>query len=386
VSAPASTGRTLTALLVCPNRELGRQLLSVPAANRVQVLAELHTYPAPKVLDMRLRQIDPDLVILDVASDPAKAAQLIPGITGSSTAPILALHLENDAGAIVRALRMGASEFLAAPFDLEATRLALERVARLRLPRSADERPSGKVILFSSLKPGSGATFLACHTALQLRDTTGQPVLVMDLDSEEATATFCLGSGEGSPKPNPLPYGCESFQTAFGVDIRPAPEPASPHPDAVPHLSEKIDLARRRYGWVVLDAPAVFHRISLLALPEADTAVLVTTDGLTDLHLARKGIAMLAALGIGQERVRVAVNRRVQPTTAGLDKALGCQVSYSFPQDDAAERAFSQGRPGYAGSHLSRRIASLVSSLSEKRNVPKEGKDTSSGGNRCVQH
>ncbi len=113
------TAQPLTALLIAPDRELAQQFSKTLGATRAfQILAELKTYPTRQILEMRLRQLQPDLVLLDLASDFATAEELIRLVTQTQPgAQVVGLHRRNDSEAILRSLRLGASEFLYAPFD-----------------------------------------------------------------------------------------------------------------------------------------------------------------------------------------------------------------------------------------------------------------------------
>ena len=158
----------LTALMIAPGRELAREFVeSVGAARAFQILAELKTYPSQQVLEMRLRQLQPDVVLLDLATDLERACELIYWVTSSNPAiHVVGLHSRNDSEAILRSLRMGASEFLCAPFEAAIQEQALERIRRLLGPPAEAPREPGKVLLFASAKPGSGASTLAAQAAL----------------------------------------------------------------------------------------------------------------------------------------------------------------------------------------------------------------------------
>src|SRR6266700_2386903 len=75
------------------------------------------------------RQSKPDLVVVSLDADHAKALQLIQQLTSEfSTMPILAVSARGDGQSILQALRAGAKEFLTAPVVLEELLLALQRL------------------------------------------------------------------------------------------------------------------------------------------------------------------------------------------------------------------------------------------------------------------
>src|SRR4030081_2426025 len=111
----------LTTLLIAPDRELARQLAqSLAQSKAFQVVSEMKAYPSAQTLEIRLRQIRPDLVLVDVASDLEAAAEVIRSVCSSGQPiQVVGLHHHNDSTAMLRSLRVGAIEFLHAPFDVQ---------------------------------------------------------------------------------------------------------------------------------------------------------------------------------------------------------------------------------------------------------------------------
>src|SRR3954462_1157788 len=73
----------ITALLIAPNRDLAQQFTATMSETHAfQILADLKSYPPPQTLEIRARQLKPDVVLLDLASDLAAATELIRFIVG----------------------------------------------------------------------------------------------------------------------------------------------------------------------------------------------------------------------------------------------------------------------------------------------------------------
>ena len=122
-------------------------------------------------------------MLLDLVSDIEQACETIRVVSSfRPPAQVIGLHHSKDSQAIVRSLRMGASEFLHSPFDASAQKEAAARIRRLRQPEQPAEQEPASVICFSSTKPGSGASTLAAQTAFALRRLTGRRVLLADFD------------------------------------------------------------------------------------------------------------------------------------------------------------------------------------------------------------
>ncbi|HWY47582.1 MAG TPA: hypothetical protein VNX70_09375, partial [Bryobacteraceae bacterium] len=261
-------GPVLTALSVIPNRELAGQFsLAIERTRAFQILSDFKSYPSLQTLEIRLRQNKPDVILLDLVSDLDVACELIRGVNALNLQThVVGLHLRNDSDAILRSLRMGASEFLYAPFDPETQTEAVARLRRLLQPEPADDAKPGTIIAFASAKPGSGASTLAAQTAFALRRTTSQRVLLADFDLMGGMIGFylklshtksLLDALEAADQLNDLLW--PSFVAAAdGVDILPAPETAYAGGVDAARLHAVLEYVRLNYDWVVIDLPVVF--------------------------------------------------------------------------------------------------------------------------------
>ncbi len=367
----------LTALLVAPNREMAEQFLStVPQTRAFQVLADIRSYPHEQALDVRLRQLKPDVVLLDVATNPDLAAELIRFIVGAHPeVHVVGLHVANDSEAILRILRSGASEFLHAPFDVETQREAITRLDRLRRPEAGGSE-RGAVVVFSSAKPGSGASTLATQTAFAIRKASGQRVLLADFDLMGGAIAFYLKLGHGGSLVDALETP-DRMDAAFwssltlncgGIDVLPAPEMPSVAAVDPARLHEVLEYARRCYDWVIIDLPAIFHHISLLTLTDSDRAFLVTTPELPSLHLTRRAVNLLTQVGIDKARFQVLVNRVGKRDGIGetdMEKIFNCPVHETFPNDYfSLHRVVTHGQTLGGDCELGRAVDRLADKLS----------------------
>jgi Flp pilus assembly CpaE family ATPase len=151
------------------------------------------------------------------------------------------------------------------------------------------------------------------------------------------------------------------------VDVLPAPDAPCSDPIDPARFQEVLRHVRLAYDWTVLDLPAVFTRISLLAVSEADRAFLVSTSELPSLHLTRKAVHLLMQLGFTREQFQVVVNRASRHDgIAGADigKLFDCPVHASFPNDYfSLHRVITLGRPLAGDCELGRAVEGLASRL-----------------------
>ena len=373
-------------MLIAPNRELAEQLThTLPETRAFQILADLKKYPSDQVLEIRLRQLQPEVILLDVASDLESACGLIRRLSSlRPPVPVIGLDTTRRPEVVMRLLKLGAREYLAAPFDLPAQKEAVTGIARLRRPEPATAAELGRIIAFASAKPGSGASTLAWQTALALERKTRERVLLADLDLAAGTVSYYSARQSECSFLDVLEQAGQSGLSGWvapaedgrGVDILAAPAKPSEMPFDPVRFRQALDHLRSRYGWTLLDLPAVFHRVSLLALANAERTFLVSTTELPSLHLARKAVRLLSQLGISADRFEVVINqagRREGITGQELEKILGCRVRISMPDDHSRlHQAIALGEQVEAGSGFGEAIDGLAGRMagpvrSEKR-------------------
>jgi len=377
VSQLLHNGPEITALLISPDRGLAQKFLeTLPQTRGFQILADLKNYPPTETLEIRARQLKPQVILLDLASDSQMAVELVRFVASlNPTIHVVGLHTHNDSQTILQSLRAGAVEFLYAPFDLPTQREAISRLRRLVVPESLQRSEAGHAVAFSSSKPGSGASTIATQTAFSLHRLTGKRVLLADCDLTGGTIGFYLKLSHSYSLLDALQH-VEHLDAALwnslavnygGVDILPAP--AIPHADPVDgaRLRMLVEQARQMYDWVILDLPTIFSPTSLMAAAECERAFMVSTADLPSLHLTRKALTMLNQFGFPKERFHVLVNRlerREEISIADMEKLFGCSVHASLPNDYfALHRVVTLGQPLGSENDLGRAIESVAQRL-----------------------
>ena len=363
-------GAELTALLICPNRPLAQQFTSTLADNKTfNILADVKTYPTPQALDMRVRQLRPDLILLDLSSNLETALGLMPYITSfRPSVHIIGLHLASDAEVIMRSLRAGATEFLCAPFDIPTQNTVLARVLRLRENEERTQPTRGKLIAFVGAKAGYGATTLAYNTAYALRKEGRSKVLLADFDLLGGTISFALRLNHGYSLLDGIRHSDQLDNSLWsslignvgGLDVMPAPEKPETMSFEGHQIHEILEYARVIYEAVVVDLPSAYERISMATLGDADQILIVCTPELPSLHMTRKCIVFLDQMGFSRDRFRVIVNRisrKDDLSCQDMEKVFNFPVHFTFPDDySTLHRALTAGKPVPSGCELGKQI------------------------------
>ena len=376
------TGAELTALLICPNRALAQQFTTTLADNKTfNILADVKNYPTPQALDMRVRQLRPDLILLDLSSSLDTALGLMPYITSfRPTVHIIGLHQTSEAEIIMRSLRAGATEFLCAPFDLATQNTVMARVLRLRETEERTQPQRGQLIAFVGAKAGYGATTLAYNTAYALR-AANRKVLLADFDLLGGTISFALKLNHNYSLLDGIRHS-DQLDTALwnalignagGLDVMPAPDKPEAMTFEGHRVHEVLEYARVMYELVVVDLPSAYERISIATLGDADQVFIVCTPELPSLHMTRKCITFLDQMGFSRDRFRVLVNRttrRDELSREDMEKVFNFPVYFGFPDDyQTVHRALTAGRPAPPNCDLGRQVTKFSQSLAPLENA-----------------
>src|SRR5262249_38935215 len=117
-----------------------------------------------------IRQSTPDVVVISLDSDQAKALTLIGQLAQEAPdTPVLAISARGDGQAILQALRAAAREFLPVPVVLEDLLKALQRLQRGRATGASSNgeptssKPESQVIAVLGSRGGVGCTSLAVN-------------------------------------------------------------------------------------------------------------------------------------------------------------------------------------------------------------------------------
>jgi pilus assembly protein CpaE len=304
-----------------------------------------------------IRQSQPDVVVVSLDSDQAKALQLISRLSAEvPDLPILAISARGDGQAILQALRSGAREFLTAPVVLEELLKALERLQRGRHHgngRSNGEAPAKKseslVLAVLGSRGGVGCTNLAVNLGATLAQDPAHNVALIDLDlalgdadvALDLMADYTLADVALNIERLDLQFLRRSLSKhASGLSLLPHPVQME---DAglirEDHLQRVIGLLRASYTHLVLDLSKSFSITDVTALRMADVILLVAQLELSSL---RNVVRMLLTLGADEStasKVQVILNRVGSECDISLKKAeetIGKPIFWQVPNEPKA--------------------------------------------------
>src|SRR5438874_3567133 len=299
-----------------------------------------------------IRQSQPDVAVVALDADHAKALQLIAQLARECPGlPILAVSGRGDGQSILQALRSGAKEFLTAPVVLEELLTALQRLQRTRLaddgtPFNGAAKADSLVIAVAGARGGVGSTNIAVNLGCTLAQNPAFAVALIDLDLALGDADVALDLMPDYTLAD-VALNIERLDMTFlrrSLSKHSSGLSLLPHPVQMEdvglireeHLQRVIGLLRASYSHLVLDLSKGFNSTDVTALRMADTILLVSQLELTSLRNTVRILLTLGADATLGDKVKVVLNRVGSDADIGLKKAeetIGKPIFWQVPND-----------------------------------------------------
>jgi len=299
----------------------------------------------------------PIIAVMDINQDPQRAFGIAEEI--KFKLPNVRLIVTSDNGSpeiILRAMRSGAEEFLAQPFNWPEVLNSFEAIRRKidsHSPRTAER---GHIIAISSNKGGVGATTIATNLASSLvgrRKSVCLVDLVLQFGSVtsflniEASYTI-LDLAKNLKRIDPLFLDGSLAKHASGIRVLAEPFYAEDARRVTPaDIDEILDLLVQSFDFVVVDTPKEFDDMLTVVLDKANLILFVTEMDVPSLKSAHRAFEMLERMGIYEKKIRLILNRYVKSklmTLESVEKALGARVFWTLPNNyPVAIAAVNQG-------------------------------------------
>ena len=358
----------ITAVLISTDSEFRDEIEGILAGPEGGVDVRL-TLPMPftEIGDAeigRIGQIDPDLVLVDLESDPHIGLRFIQYLvdTGVATA-IIGAGRDLSQDLLLQAMQAGVTEILTKPVNSAQVLSALQRIWR-KTGRKTEEKTKsgpGRALALFGTKGGVGTSSLAVNLAVEIQRMTRKRTLLLDLDVELGETALMLGM---EPKFS-LTDLIRNFHRVdsgllasyiehhdCGIDLLAAPfQPGDYETVGQDRVRQVIRFLRDQYDFVIMDTPKSLHPASIGGLEEADEVYLITTPTLPAVRNLVRSLPLVKQL-VGEHRadsIRLVLNR-FQPgdliSVREVEETVGLDVLHTIRNDfEAVMGGINEGHP-----------------------------------------
>ena len=341
----------------------------------------LERYPTALALAQLLNSSEPEVVLLDLCDEEAALHCASDIRRKYPSAAVIGVGSEASSARLVNYV---SGLHAVIPFPPTPEDMVGASESSLRMLRSKIE---GNLMTFLPAKAGSGATTIAWHTAAELAAVSGKKVLLIEGDLRSGVLSFLLNLRPEVPLQAVLRRSGEidglllgqAATKLEGVDLLISDRSSSD--PGWPDYFRLIDVATRRYAYVLLDAPELPDAPLREVVRRAGRIFLVTTSDVAAVRLAQRTCHDLDKMGIDQGKVELIANQwnRGDLTQKHLEEFLGRPVAHAFPSDHRSVAAAALRSPRIPqGSELAKSFREFAVKISGSPAL--DGKGESLGG------
>ncbi|MEC9094519.1 MAG: pilus assembly protein CpaE [Planctomycetota bacterium] len=335
----------LRVVLVDPEDSTREEIKSVLLTNELLCLeADCSRY---EFFPEMVQQTAPEIGLITIDSDPAKAIELLSRVRSTSPQTIwMVLSRSHDGQMILSAMRAGAQEFLHLPLSAAEFTEAVDRLSNQAGSGTAGDREAS-VIAVGGVSGGVGSTSIAVNLAAGLAKDDSRSVALVDLDVSLGDADIFLDSVPEYTLTDiiqnldrlDLPLLRNSLSKhESGVYLLPRPVQLQDnefiHPEDLERL---VGLLKSAFTHLVFDLSKVYSRLDQVVLQAANDILLVTQ---LDLPCLRNVVRLMMSFeeypGI-KEKIRMIVNRAGwdsgQISMSKAQETIGGEFYWQIPND-----------------------------------------------------
>jgi pilus assembly protein CpaE len=336
-----------------------------------------------------------DLLIYELGDQVENDFQLIESLKNVNLVGEVFLTATNPAPEVLmRAIKIGAKEFLSQPIDSNQLRQAVEAIKK----KAEDTRPKeaikfGRILTLLGSKGGVGTTTLAVNMAVEFAEEKRRnSVALVDMNLVYGEIPLFL---EIKPKYNlgEITKHINRLDPTFlmdilskhhsGVYVLPSESYWREGEKTTPKIMERIlTLLKRMFDYIIIDAGTSINDSTIKAFEMSDLIFIVSVLSLPCLANTSKLLTSLNEIGYPQrERIKVIINRYVKQSELTLKDAsegIKKDIYWTIPNDyKTTMNAINQGLPlSSVASHspINKSLQELVATISGKQETAKHEK------------
>lgn len=272
------------------------------------------------------------------------------------------LWAEPTADLLMRAISAGVRGVLPANPTLAELKEALTRAfeaAQRAEGELAQPAPStGRVIVVTSPKGGTGKTTVAANLAIVLADSKEHSVVLVDLDLQFGDIEYALRLRPERTMSDAVRLGPGLDRTSVKGYLTPHPSgvfalcaPSNPaEAEVLEHdtVARVLDLLAEIFDYVVVDTASGIDDHMLNAVDRATDVVLLVATDVPTVRSAQKSLAVFRQLGHAERPWHIVLNRADAKVGLGpedVEEAVGLKTDARIPESRAVGAAMNHGSP-----------------------------------------
>jgi len=346
---PGRVGTDLLSVVVIgPDERRRREVILALEGPLCAIPQQLTTYPSMAQI-ARLMESNPDVVIVDLDSNPESALDVVENICATGSSTVMVFSTISDTELMIRCMRVGAREFLNTPIESGSMAEALVRASARRAPARGTHKAEGRLCVFWGAKGGSGVTTIATNFAIAAAQESGKKVVLIDLDVPLGDAVLNLGLVPMYSTVDALQNYARldtnfltklTMQHDSGISVLAAPGKLVPVDVSKEAVDKLIQVARQEFDVIVIDSGSRFDLTETLLFDPTASVYLVSQVSIPELRNSNRLASDLLNAKVPNFEI---VLNRYEASSLGLDddhitKIITRKPKWKVPNDFSAVR------------------------------------------------
>jgi len=294
-----------------------------------------------------IKELDKVIVIVDISEYPEQALNFVSKITAEFPyCRAVVLADKPDVDIVIRAMRVGASDFLSLPVLKDEFFKVIEKLSG-EIAGLKPKKSKCRVITVYSNKGGVGKTSIATNLAYELAKITKENVALIDLNFQLGDITTFLDL-KPSFKISYMLQNLDKMNEDFLLSTLEKYKETNLYVLADPPYFKQADdvsakeirllfnILRDTFSYVVVDTSAGFEKKSMIALENSDLIFFVLIVNLPAIRNCQRCLELFNELGFTDNKVQVLVNRYMENDeikAEDVEEALGKKLYWKIPNN-----------------------------------------------------
>ena len=290
-----------------------------------------------------IKQTSNPIVIMDI-SEEFGGLEEIAGSLKLCTSKIIITSVNYSTNTIIKALRMGAKEFLPKPVLKEDLIRILSMFSSLT---PEDETSQSKIITVYSNKGGIGKTTIAVNLASELAKVTGDKVALVDLNLQLGDISTFLNINPPfdvsyvikrliNKEENIFIKGFEKYKDSSLYVLSDPSYIEQSESITTQQITELFAALKKVFPYIVVDMSSSIDPISLKILDSSDWILFTTIVNIPAIRNAQRCLNLFRSRKYPADKVKIVINRHMENDeikVEDIENTLGERVYWKIPNN-----------------------------------------------------
>lgn len=294
-----------------------------------------------------IKELDKSLLIVDISGYQEQALNFVSKISSEfPNCRIVTISDKPDVNLVIRAMRVGACDFLSRPIIKEEFFDSINKIYN-DFTNAKQKKSKCRVVTIYSNKGGVGKTSIATNLALELAKITKENVALIDLNFQLGDVTTFLDLKpsfnisymlQNLDKINEefLLSTLERYKDTSLYVLADPPYFKQEDKISAKDIKKLFQILREAFSYVIVDTAGGFDSKAMNALENSDLILLPTIVNLPAIRNCQRCLELFEKLGFGEDKTEILINRYMENdeiNSESIEDVLGKKIYWKIPNN-----------------------------------------------------